>query len=65
MFQRCRISSRRVGIGGSARSLNEGNDDGILMLALSNNPINIAFDEWIALGRAVAVARGTRVFGPP
>ena len=43
---------------------------GLTVPVLSNNPIRIAFDEWIALGRAFGAARGARarlkvLFGPP
>ena len=43
---------------------------GLVHPVLSNNPIRIAFNEWIALGRAVVAARGARarlkvLFGPP
>ncbi len=43
---------------------------GLTAPVLSNNPIRIAFHEWIALGRAFATARGARarlgvLFGPP
>ena len=43
---------------------------GLTHPVLSNNPIRIAFNEWLAMGRAFAAARGTRarlkvLFGPP
>lgn len=43
---------------------------GLARPVLSHNPIRIAFDEWIALGRAFGAARGARarlkvLFGPP
>ena len=43
---------------------------GLTVPVLSNNPIRIAFNEWIALGRAFGAARGARarlkvLFGPP
>jgi sterol desaturase/sphingolipid hydroxylase (fatty acid hydroxylase superfamily) len=43
---------------------------GLTEPVLSNNPIRIAFNEWIALGRAFVAARGARarlkvLFGPP
>ena len=43
---------------------------GLTKPVLSNNPIRIAFAEWMAMGRAFAAARGARarlkvLFGPP
>ena len=43
---------------------------GLTTPVLSNNPIRIAFNEWIAMGRAFMQARGARarlkvLFGPP
>ena len=43
---------------------------GLTTPVLSNNPIRIAFNEWIAMGRAFVTARGARarlrvLFGPP
>ena len=43
---------------------------GLTKPVLSNNPVRIAFNEWIALGRDVLAARGARsrlkvLFGPP
>ncbi len=43
---------------------------GLTRPVLSNNPIRIAFNEWIAMGRAFVAARGARarlkvLFGPP
>jgi sterol desaturase/sphingolipid hydroxylase (fatty acid hydroxylase superfamily) len=43
---------------------------GLTKPVLSNNPIRIAFNEWIAMGRAFVAARGARarlktLFGPP
>ena len=43
---------------------------GLTKPVLSNNPIRIAFNEWIAMGRAFLAARGARsrlrvLFGPP
>ena len=43
---------------------------GLTKPVLSNNPVRIAFSEWIAMGRAFLAARGARsrlrvLFGPP
>ena len=43
---------------------------GLTTPVLSNNPVRIAFNEWIAMGRALRSARGARarlkvLFGPP
>ncbi len=43
---------------------------GLTTPVLSNNPVRIAFNEWIAMGRAFLAARGARsrlkvLFGPP
>jgi sterol desaturase/sphingolipid hydroxylase (fatty acid hydroxylase superfamily) len=43
---------------------------GLTKPVLSNNPVRIAFNEWIAMGRAFLAARGARarlkvLFGPP
>ena len=43
---------------------------GLTTPVLSNNPVRIAFSEWIAMGRAFRAARGARarlgvLFGPP
>jgi sterol desaturase/sphingolipid hydroxylase (fatty acid hydroxylase superfamily) len=43
---------------------------GLTTPVLSNNPLRIAFNEWIAMGRAVLAARGAHerlrvLFGPP